>query len=415
MNLRVLYESALDDEARARLETERRIEDRYRAMILGILRKGGVEPEEIATMYSDWNAFSGGWDNLRSALEHACEDVAEAASHTGAEVPAIYCGPWPARALSSRCERTEYGNLILLNTGFWIGIRRFAQAIAESTEAILGTGFGGPDVTPPDKIAAEMARMMNQYVSHGDVDAESRVVVMAGPREVLRRRVTLGAICYVIAHEAGHLAQKRPWRGGWRDDNLEFQKLVSPSEASQGPDPSNERDVTRAYSRESIADLIASEILRQPPFSPAPGARMAQALGAMAALALMAADWWRRAAFTDEDLGCSHPVAEHRMAMVASGFASPESRLQETVAKAPPSELLSSESDEVQRVTDRFARWSTQVLGIDACKNIARQRGLGNRGLNPMSLVFMYMTDPSMPHQPSDLVRDAREPKPDHP
>jgi hypothetical protein len=413
VTLRAIYEGTFSEQDHLRLSLERQTEDEYQQVVQQILRKAGA-PDEVAGMYRDWKSFSGGWDNLRHSLEQAADIVFSAGAKTGAELPRdLFCGVWPDRRFNAFSARTPSGGLVFVNTGLLVGIRRLAQIIAESTEAILGASFAGPDRDTAAKFATESDAMLDHYMKGIDVRKNWRINVLQGPRESLRRAMIFDAICFVIAHEAGHLARNRPAPTGWTGDNEEWQKDYVTFDPAKVREPPHEIDVIRGFSRESYADLVAAIILHQAWISH-PVVPLSQLLGAMMVPALLAADWWRRAAFTDAPLGFTHPAPEQRMQLIMFLMTLSAEDRQQIQAGAPANSLfatlpadLQARCDNMRRVGKRFAEWSAQVLGITHCKEVTRVRGLGNRGLNPESLVWIYLTDSQMPSQPSDIVQKA--------
>lgn len=413
MTLREIYDSKFNELARARLSLEQQTEDEYQQVVQRILGKAGV-PDEVATMYRNWQSFSGGWNSLTHALEQAAEIVRNTGAKTGAELPRdLYCGVWPDKRFYAGSVHTPSGGLVVLSTGLLVGIRRLAQIIAESTEAIVGASFAGPDHHTAASFATECDAMLDHYTKGGDLRKNWRINVLRGPRESLRRAMIFDAVCFVIAHESGHLARNRPAPTGWAGDNDEWQKDYVSFDPSKTGEPPHEIDVIRSFSRESYADIVAAIIMHQAGIS-YPVVPLSQLLGAMMVLALLAADWWRRAAFTDKPLSFHHPAPEQRMQQIMFYMAaSAEERqlsqpgdLVNPLFAILPAELQ-ARCDNMRQVGNRFAEWSAQVLGITHCKAVTRRRGLSNRGLNPASLVWIYLSDPHMLSQPSDIVQKA--------
>lgn len=383
-------------QVKEKLADELRVEDERRDRVVRILAGAGADEKTLAS-FADWSAFSGGADNLQASVRHATADVVAAAASTGAEVPEMYCGLWPDRSLNARTLRTEFGGVVLVNTGLLTALNVFLDAVARSLGHLFGPLYGQDDESQ-DRIARMLDWLMIKHQAGIDVRYQSQVLVMGGPREQFRRKMTWAALCYVIAHEAGHLARSRPCRGGWRDDNQLFQLFQVPEQ------PGSEFDVTDAARSEEVSDTIACRILRRPPLRESHQPSLTQTVGAISVLALQNAAFWRKAALTDEPLGWTHPYPEGRMYGLIVGLASPAKQLEALEGEAPTAAAAAESETETQVLARRFVEWSQDVLGTTMYRLVASERGLGSRGLNPESLAMLYVTDPLMKQEPSDIV-----------
>ena len=399
--LEQVYWAFLGSDGQARLSHDLQLEDERQEFVEELLRRADASPE-LEAFYSDWNAFSGGGQNLANALVAASSMVAWASNLTPAGVPSFITRLWPSRGFDARTCSTPYDPIVFVNTGLLVGVRQLLQAVAESTEAILGVEFAGGDHKTPRETTDELSAMLDRYLRGGDLRDHERVILIQGPREVLRREAMFGAICYVIAHEAGHLARNRPCAGGWCDDNQAFQEGAIVDDPKQLSRTVDEVHVVRASSREYLADIIAAWILHQLPAEVAGQPDGTLIVGAMAVLALQTAVWWRRAAYTDESLGWTHPFPEGRMWGLGQLLGQPSSVLESDDPK------LIGQRYQMQQVASLFCRWCMDALGVPECKKIVRERkgGLANRGLNPVTLAAIYASDPSMPKQPSDILAE---------
>jgi hypothetical protein len=404
MLLKQIYDARVaQPDVAMRLKEELDLEDTHRDNISNALLEGHA-PEEILASYNAWNAFAGGAANLLTIIERSTEDVRAAASTTGADVPEIYAGIWPERSLNAQTLRTQFGGVILIDTGLLAALNVFLDAVARSLGHIFRDPQFGSDVSSQEQVANILDWLLIKCQAGIDVRFQSDSVLSSGPREQFRRQMNWAAVCYIVAHEAGHVANSRPWRGGWLDDNQLFQ-------VGRGtPHPTNEVDVVSAGASENIADSIACRILRQPPLCTSDEPFLAQAFGAISVLALQNAIFWRRAAVTNDRLGWTHPYPEGRMYGLRLDLASPASQLA-ALEGAPEAAAAAAAQPEtnMQRAVGAFIEWSQKILGTERYRQAALERGLGDRGLNPESLVMLYATDPSVRREPSDIVQGLRQ------
>jgi hypothetical protein len=77
------------------------------------------------------------------------------------------------------------------------------------------------------------------------------------------------------------------------------------------------------------------------------------------------------------------------MWMAADGLGAPLAKYGELGAEDPRQEIIDAPPDELQNSIRTFLEWSNDVLAVKECRQLVQPHGLGNRGLNPMSLVFI--------------------------
>lgn len=208
--------------------------------------------------------------------------------------------------------------------------------------------------------------------------------------ERLRRAAVYGATCYVVAHEAGHLAWARPGPGGWTRDNREFQVQALLDEQGALQPPRTEYEVTNSVMAESHADAIACAILRREGFfrSASPDSRLAFITGAMAVPALQGAAWWRKAAHTYDSLGWTHPAWDMRLVQICTELAHPEGTVGMDLAATRAD--VQRERTELETNANAARGWIEGLLQVPPVRQEALQRGLKDRGLNPLTLAFLY-------------------------
>lgn len=401
MDARKLYELRLSKSARGTLlAQELELEDRYRDGVVSSLANLGMPEQLIEHDYLGWRAFSGGGENLLKAIECAAQAVANAATSTGAQVPPYYCGLWPDAALNASTLATSHGNVIYVNSALLVSLRCLTQEVANAFDEVLAESIGERSTQASAAIGAMLAR----HLSGVDIRIDYIGRVLVGPKELLRREMMWGALCYVIAHEAGHLARCRRWRGGWADDNAAFQIAARVDENGNLALPDDEFQATNAVSAEDIADDIATTIMREPPCCPVSGINPGFMLGAMSVPLLQAATWWRAAALTDKPLGWIHPLADLRAVGVGLSLGQTGAMRALLESADPTPAAVDSEPSPLEILAQRFRNWAEEVLAIDQCRSLVHKKGLGNRGLSPETLMTIFATDPDMPRQPSDVL-----------
>src|SRR6266487_4401976 len=127
-----IYQRVLGSERAARLQVDLEVEDERLEIVRQILHKADALPESMAS-YSTWDAFSGGGENLLTAVEQARHAVAEAAARTGADVPPFECKLRPSWEFTSRTISMGPHVVVVLYTGLLNGMVQFLQAVAAST------------------------------------------------------------------------------------------------------------------------------------------------------------------------------------------------------------------------------------------------------------------------------------------
>jgi hypothetical protein len=386
------------DDGKDSLWRELQTENEYQQAVLKIVREAGFKDSTPA--YSGWDAFSGGAENVVTMLETVSAEVYQSAKKAGLVVPPILCALWPDSSLNARSILRPYGGLVLVNSGLLAAIRIFIQYVAQSLDRILGTTLSEHDPRSTSQVSAELSAMIDRYLHGVDVRVGSRVSVIRGWREDFRRKANYAAIGYVVGHEVGHLSRNRPGRGGWSDDNQDFQRGMNALSIADLLMPRSEQDAVATHTAEAFADHNSFRILRNPPLGGDSDLGFAQVVGPMSVLALLAGVWWKQAAHTDADLDWVHPYPESRMWNVKELLAAPPSKVKELAAESPRREILDAPPTELEDASRRFAEWATDVLTIPALKLTAKQRGLTNRGINPLSLMMFYMAE-GIPEQRS--------------
>jgi hypothetical protein len=385
-------------------------EDVYRDLYHGILRGDlHLSEEQIAEQYGHWHAFCGGGRELIQAVSAAAEAVHQAAGHTGAEAPDFYAGPWPGTGLNASARATDYGNVVYIDAPLIFTIRGFVQQVVSCLREIEAGVNDGPI---GERARHELGRMWSQHQLGEDVRGAFPVRAWRDPDlERVRRNMIWGALCYTVAHEVGHLARCRPWRGAWKADNREFQVHTLIDEDGNLHPPQTEADATDAHASELGADLIACAALRHEDFFVSSGdeGKLSFIVGAMSVPQLQAAAWWRRAAATDAPLGWTHPAWDLRRELVRSELSRPEGAQSVDspdidVARA----AAAREPTQLEMQTDHASDFLQRLLDVPDARARALERGLSNRGLNPEALVSLQVVYGAGMENGSDVVRGLR-------
>jgi len=382
------------------LEKFYREEDDYLERTHELLDNFGEAP---LTSYGDVRAFSGG----RAAATTLIQDVASAgratANELGAEVPPVLCAHWPDPRPNSRTVRLSHGGcIVLFNTGLWQTIRFFSQWTALQVKNATGLPLApGDDADVPD-----LRGVINRQM-RSPAPWEGTVWVLAGQREFFRREMNYGALCWVIGHELGHASRRRPFKGGWSADNPLFNQGALIKDPGELESP-NETQANDSFGAEFIADLIATRILRSAPFNFRDRPSIPFTMGCLAAQMVMADSWWQQAAHTDARLGWTHPAPDIRIQSIIHGFTTPMSELQAASAEDLKTSTATAKPETLvglKFVVDRYRAWCEGLLEIAEAREVVWERGLADRGINPMSLVYLYTAyGKAMKQGPSDLL-----------
>lgn len=385
--LREILEFAVDTEALLRQDLDR--EDDYQAEVVGLLHSapGGVE---WTGMYTNPLAFSGGADQLMRQLELVATWVREAADRTGADIPPFYCALWPDADLNARVIERPSGGVVLVNTGLVTALRALTLWMSQSLATILGHDRLAPDVEDPQVVRYQLGQVVRRLFNGVDLRDDLSVAVFGGPAEQFRRIAMTSALCYVVAHEVGHLARNRVGPGVWVADNAEFQRGARQLTMSGWAQPRSEVDALATLNAERHADRIAAEVLRSPPMR-REVVTWAHIVGVLSVTAIQSALWWARAARSDTDLGWTHPYPEFRMSTLAMLLSVSDADYADAFWSkvAKPVDEAAGRSP-LGAATNAFVAWARDVLEITEHKQAARQRGLEDRGLNPLALVMLY-------------------------
>jgi hypothetical protein len=363
-----------------------REEELYAARVHNVLDGSGEVP---VTSYGDVRAFSGGEAAAATLIREIADTTRATANELGAEVPPVFCGFWPDPRPNSRTVRLSGGGcIILLNTGTWQSIRFFTQWTALS----LTDATGLPLARDADFAVPDMKVLVRKQL-RDPAPWTGMSEVIADQREHFRREMNYGAMCWVISHEVGHAARKRPFQGAWNDDNPLFNQGALVKDASDLEAP-HETKLTDSFGAEFIADLIATRILRSAPFTYRDRPSIPFAMGCLAAQMVMADSWWQQAAYTDVKLGWTHPAPDIRIQSVINGFTTPIDQLETDSIEDLKALMALPERYTLvglRVVLGRYKSWCEELLDIESARGVVWKRGLADRGINPMSLVFLYM------------------------
>lgn len=375
----------------ARLAHEIRQEDRVQSEFQRFLGKD-VNGRIWATSYAEPLAFAGGGAQLLRQLETSSSLVEQAVARIPVDAPRFYCGLNPGLGLGATSFAVENGIVVLIDSGFLAALRILVQTIAASLDTIRAV---------PERWIDGDLLVDGQYGSLHDLlercdagqdvrDHPIQISLHTGSPDHLRRHAMLTAITQLIAHEVGHWSRSRPGPDGtWVADNLDYQRDARVTSIKQLAQPIDEIDEVATSNAEHHADSIACSVqLQTPLWSGRP--MLGQIIGAMSPLALHAGLWWRRAAYTDRNLGWTHPYPELRMGLVGmlvgrrdeSGRVRAQQRSSESNATNVDT---TPTADSIEDTSHRFDHWVRGMLDIEKNRSVALERGLDERGLGVMN------------------------------
>lgn len=258
---KIFYEDLLDGfELRERIDKELEFEQDYLNHVRKLLAVAQVDADVDAD-YSRPFSFSGGKVSPEVVLSALLDQVQDC---VGIKRP-VHCGLWPSGELGARTRRHGDTAIILVDVGLWFYLRFACQQVTLALEAITAR----PEQWGPDDASKDPGGLLRDYL-HRYISGESnlrdstRLTLLAGPRETLRRDLNRAALLYVVAHEYSHAISS----------DAELKTVVW-----------SERNELASQAVENNADQLAANVLGATTFTSGP---LAAVLGPVLTLCLQA-------------------------------------------------------------------------------------------------------------------------------
>lgn len=183
---------------RERIDKELEFEQDYLKHVRELLASTHAD---VDADYSRPFSFGGGKTSPEIVLSTLLDHVQDC---VGIKRP-VHCGLWPSGELGARTRRQGDATVILVDVGLWFYLRFACQQVALALETITAR----PEPWGADDASKDPGDSLRDYL-HRYVSGESnlrdatRLTVLAGPRETLRRDLNSAALLYVVAHEYSH-------------------------------------------------------------------------------------------------------------------------------------------------------------------------------------------------------------------